>query len=176
MPVLFKGGQSTPSSSTDVRAGSTIRPARPSVKLNQSSSADGRAASNTRPARPSAELDQSSSADGRAGSNTRLARPSAQLDQSSSGDGRAGSTTRPARPSAELNQSSSGVAELDRTRDQLGHPPSWTRSVRRMASWIKHATSSSNRQDGPVQFGGWPSWNDCAVFIPSSQLPPPLRD
>ncbi|KAF2573382.1 hypothetical protein F2Q70_00004460 [Brassica cretica] len=30
-------------------------------------------------------------------------------------DGRAGSNTRPAQPSA----------ELDRTRDQLGHPPSW---------------------------------------------------
>ncbi|KAF3520393.1 hypothetical protein DY000_02060329 [Brassica cretica] len=25
------------------------------------------------------------------------------------------------------------MAELDRTRDQLGHPPSWTSPVRRMA-------------------------------------------
>ncbi|KAF3504193.1 hypothetical protein F2Q69_00042033 [Brassica cretica] len=28
------------------------------------------------------------------------------------------------------------VAELDQTRDHLGHPPSWTSPVRRMASWI----------------------------------------
>ena len=54
-------------SSADGRAGSTMRPARPSTELDQSSSADGRAGSNTRPARTSAELDHSSSADGRVG-------------------------------------------------------------------------------------------------------------
>ncbi|KAF3572767.1 hypothetical protein F2Q69_00059608 [Brassica cretica] len=43
MSVLLKGGQSTPSSSADGRAGSTTRPARPAAELNQSSSADGRA-------------------------------------------------------------------------------------------------------------------------------------
>ena len=91
MPVAMKGGQSTPSSSADGRAGSTKRPARPCAELNQSSSADGRAGSTTRPARPSTELNQSSSADGRARSTTRPARPSAELDQSSSADGRAGS-------------------------------------------------------------------------------------
>ena len=133
MPVLFKGGQSTPPSSTDVRAGSTIRPARPSVELNQSSSADDLAGSNTRLARPSAQLDQSSSGDGRAGSTTRPARPSAELNQSSSADGRAGSNTRPARPSAELDQISSADGQLDRTRDQLVHPPRWASTVRQMA-------------------------------------------
>ncbi|KAF3575326.1 hypothetical protein F2Q69_00059426 [Brassica cretica] len=59
---------------------------------------------------------------------------------------------KPARPSL----------ELDRTRDQLGHPPRWT----------EHATSSAIRRTGLVQFGGWPSLNDRAVFISSSQLPP----
>ncbi|KAF3525177.1 hypothetical protein F2Q69_00047368 [Brassica cretica] len=135
MPILLKGGPSTPSSSADGRdgstkttssairraeldgrAGSTTGPAQPSAELDQSSSAVGRAGSNTPPARPSAELDQStrpsaeldqsSSADCRAGSNTRPARPSAELDLSSSADGRAGPNTRPAQPFAELDQSS----------------------------------------------------------------------
>ncbi|KAF3496669.1 hypothetical protein DY000_02053610 [Brassica cretica] len=71
---------------------------------------------------PVTKSKQSSSAICRAGSNTQSAR-----HKSSSGDGRAGSNARPARPSA----------KLDRTHDQLGHPPSWT---------------------SPVQLGGWPSW------------------
>ena len=43
MLVLSKGGQSTPSSSADGRAGSTKRPARPSVEPDQSKLADRRA-------------------------------------------------------------------------------------------------------------------------------------
>ncbi|KAL0771702.1 hypothetical protein Bca101_036853 [Brassica carinata] len=101
---------------------------------DQYSSADGQAGSTTRTARPSVELNQSSSADGRAGSNTRPARPSAELDQSISADGRAGSAKRPARLSAELSSPVRRMAELDRSRDQLGI-----------------------RRSGSVQFGGWPS-------------------
>ncbi|KAF2579483.1 hypothetical protein F2Q70_00011318 [Brassica cretica] len=58
MPVLLKGGQSTPSSTADGRAGSTKQPARPSAELNQSSWADGRAGSTKRPARRMVELDR----------------------------------------------------------------------------------------------------------------------
>ncbi|KAF3516535.1 hypothetical protein DY000_02059919 [Brassica cretica] len=57
------------------------------------------------------------------------------------------------------------MAELDRTRDQLGHPPNWTGPARRMAELDRTRD----------QFGGWPSWNDRAVFIPSFAAPP-LRD
>ena len=157
MPILLKGGQSTPSSSADGRAGST----------KTTSSADGRAGTTktTSSAIRRAELD------GRAGSTTGPAQPSAELDQSSSAVGRAGSNTPPARPSAELDQSSSASLiehatssairragpvqfdgwpswtgragsntrparpspELDRTRDQLSHPQSWTSPVWRMA-------------------------------------------
>ncbi|KAF3591444.1 hypothetical protein DY000_02022145 [Brassica cretica] len=102
MPVLLKGGQSTPSSSADGQAGSTTRPARPSTELNPSSSVDGRAGPTTLPPRQT-------------GSTTRPVRPSAELNQSSLADGLAGSTTPPARR----------MAELDRPHYQLGGWPRW---------------------------------------------------
>nr|VDC96295.1 unnamed protein product [Brassica rapa] len=77
------------------------------------------------------------------------------------------------------------MAELDRPRDQLGHPPSWTSPVRRMAeldrphnqldhppSWMDQVTSSAIRRAGLVQFGGWPRRNDRDVLVPSAKLLP----
>ncbi|KAF3543588.1 hypothetical protein DY000_02007290 [Brassica cretica] len=116
MPVLLKGGQSTPSNSADGRAGCTkrpARPARPSAKLNQSSSADGRARSTTRPARPSAELDRTRDQLGHPPRWTSPVRRMAELDRTRDQLGRPPSWTSPVR----------WMAELDRTRDQLGHLP-----------------------------------------------------
>ena len=59
----------------------------------------------------------------------------AELDRQH--DRRAGSNTRPARR----------MAELDQTRDQLGHPQSWTSPVRRMAELDQ--SSSADGQVGP---------------------------
>ncbi|KAF2617311.1 hypothetical protein F2Q68_00039295 [Brassica cretica] len=113
---------------------------------------DGRTGSTTQQARPSAELNLSSLADGRVGSTMRPARPSADLNPSSTAEGRAGSTTRSARPSAELDQS--------RLADG------------RAGSTTQPALSSAICRAGPVQFGGWSSWNGHAVlFSPLKLLP-----
>ncbi|KAF2571321.1 hypothetical protein F2Q70_00004004 [Brassica cretica] len=52
------------------------------------------------------------------------------------------------------------MAELDRTRDQLG---GWS-------SWIECAISSPIRRAGPVQFGGRPNWDDRIVLVLPAML------
>ncbi|KAF3587401.1 hypothetical protein F2Q69_00028479 [Brassica cretica] len=40
----------------------------------------------------------------------------------------------------------------------------------RWPSWIEHATISAIYRAVPVQFGGWPSWKDRVVLVPSAKL------
>ncbi|KAH0898550.1 hypothetical protein HID58_048118 [Brassica napus] len=65
-------------------------------------------------------------------------------------DGQAGPNTRPAR----------WIAELDRTYDQLGHPPSWTSQVWRMAELDRTRDQLSHP----------PSWDDRVVLVLSAML------
>uniref|UniRef100_M4F9U2 Uncharacterized protein n=1 Tax=Brassica campestris TaxID=3711 RepID=M4F9U2_BRACM len=88
------------------------------------------------------------------------AHPFDEMIPSGSADGRTGSNMRPARPSA----------KLDRTHEQLGHPPSWTVQFGRWPSWIERAISSAIHRAGPVQIGGWPSLNDCTILVLSSRI------
>ncbi|KAF3555234.1 hypothetical protein F2Q69_00014092 [Brassica cretica] len=58
MPVLFKGGQSTPSSLVDGRPGSTTRPARRMAELDRPHDHLGRSTGWTSPVRQTDELDR----------------------------------------------------------------------------------------------------------------------